>query len=359
MFPSRAYRQFSTVSAVSALIVATAILASSSRPFAAPAPGALNIRLATLAPRDTSYFRILLEMGERWRKGSDGAVTLTVFPGGNQGSEADSVRRMRINQMPAAMLTVGGITEIDPSIAALQEIPMLFRSLAEQEHVRERLRPELEKRLLAKGFVALFWGDSGWVRFFSREPAVTPADFRRMKIFVTASGSTKEMEIMQALGYRPVAIEWSDVLTSIQTRMIDAVPVLPTLALAGQYYVGTKHMTEVNWVPLVGATVVTKQAWDGVPPALRDAMLQAAAEAGRKIQDASRLESVQAVETMTRKLGLQVHAVPPEVDEQWRAFAETVYPKIRGTLVPADMFDEARRLVNEYRENRAAHKSGA
>src|SRR5437868_1510541 len=102
MVPSRAYRQFS---AVSALIVGATILASSPGPLAAPAPGALNIRLATLAPRDTSYYRILLEMGERWRKAGDGAVTLTVFPGGNQGSEADSVRRMRINQMQAAMLT--------------------------------------------------------------------------------------------------------------------------------------------------------------------------------------------------------------------------------------------------------------
>ena len=91
-----------------------------------------------------------------------------------------------------------------------------------------------------------------------------------MKIFVTASGSSKEMEIMQALGYKPVAIEWSDVLTAMQTRMIDAVPTLPTLALAGQYYVATKHMTEVNWVPLVGATVITRQAWEAIPDDLRD-----------------------------------------------------------------------------------------
>jgi len=222
----RATRRFSSVAATSAFVVAAAIIASPQRPSAAPGP--MTIRLATLAPKDTSYHRILLEMGEKWRQAAGQRVTLTVFPGGNQGSEADTVRRMRINQLQALMLYVGGLTEIDPAVAALQEIPMLFRSLAEEEYVRERLRPELEKRLLAKGFVALFWGESGWVRFFSREPAVSPVDFRRMKIFVTASGSSKEMEIMQALGYRPVAIEWSDVLTSIQTRMIDAVPVLPT-----------------------------------------------------------------------------------------------------------------------------------
>jgi TRAP-type transport system periplasmic protein len=340
----------------SKLMVAVAaalwIISAQQRPSAAAGP--ITIRLATLAPRDTSYHRLLLEMGEKWRKASAQRVALTVFPGGNQGSEADTVRRMRINQLQAAMLSVGGLTEIDPGIAALQEIPMLFRSLAEEEHVRERLRPELEKRLLAKGFVALFWGDSGWVRFFSREPAVRPADFKRMKIFVTASGSSKEMEIMQALGYKPVAIEWSDVLTSMQTRMIDAVPTLPTLALAGQYYVATKHMTEVNWVPLVGAAVMTKQAWETIPEDVREALLQTAAETGRKVQDAGRLENEQAVDTMKKKLGLEVHAVPADVEQEWRAFAESVYPKIRGSLVPADVFDRVRQLVDEYRAGRRA-----
>ena len=345
----RATRRFSTVAATS--VVAAAIVASPQQPSAAPGP--ITIRLATLAPKDTSYHRILLEMGEKWRQAAGQRVTLTVFPGGNQGSEADTVRRMRINQLQAAMLSVGGLTEIDPAVAALQEIPMLFRSLAEEEYVRDRLRPELEKRLLAKGFVALFWGDSGWVRFFSREPAVSPADFKRMKIFVTASGSSKEMEIMQALGYKPVAIEWSDVLTAMQTRMIDAVPTLPTLALAGQYYVATKHMTEVNWVPLVGATVITRQAWEAIPEDVRDPLLQAAAEAGRKAQEAGRQENDQSVETMKKKLGLQVHPLSPEVEQEWRAFAESVYPKIRGSLVPADVFDRARQLVDEYRGRKA------
>src|SRR5439155_11443339 len=122
----------------------------------------------------------------------------------------------------------------------------------------------------------------------------------------------------------------------------DAVPTLPTLALAGQYYVATKHMTEVNWVPLVGATVVTRQAWESIPQEWREALLQIAAEAGRKVQDAGRLENEQAVDTMKKKLGLEVHAVPPEVEQEWRAFAESVYPRIRGSLVPADVFDRVR-----------------
>jgi TRAP-type transport system periplasmic protein len=316
----------------------------------------IRIKLATLAPKDTSYHRTLLEMGEKWRKATNGQINLFVYPGGTQGSEADIVKRMNVGELQAAMLTVGGLTEIDPAVAALQEIPMLFRSLAEEEYVVDKLRPELERRLLAKGFVALFWGDSGWVRFFSRSPALRPADYKAMKIFVTASGSAKEMQIMQALGYKPVPLDVADALIQLQTGGVDAVPTVPLLALAGQYYTVTKHMIELNWTPLVGATVVTKQTWDSVPQNVRDALSQAAAEAGKRIQQASREENDQSVATMKTRWGLQVHPLTPQLEDEWRQFAEGIYPRIRGQLVPEEMFDQARQRTSEYRRSASAQK---
>jgi TRAP-type C4-dicarboxylate transport system substrate-binding protein len=79
-------------------------------------------------------------------------------------------------------------------------------------------------------------------------------------------------------------------------------------------------------------------------------MLQAALEAGRQIKAKSRAESDQSVETM-KKRGLTVHPVRPEIEAAWRKVAEEVYPKIRGSIVPADMFDEVRRLLQEYRSS--------
>jgi hypothetical protein len=42
-------------------------------------------------------------------------------------------------------------------------------------------------------------------------------------------------------------------------------------------------------------------------------------------------------------------AIPPPLLAEWRAANELMYPKIRGGMVPADMFDEVVRLVTEYR----------
>jgi TRAP-type C4-dicarboxylate transport system substrate-binding protein len=310
-----------------------------------------RIRLGTLAPRGTSYHQILLQMAEKWRQGPHGGVTLTVYTDGTMGGEAEMVRRMRVGQLQAAMLTVPGLSEIDKSIAALQEMPMMFSTYEELEYVRAHMRADIEQRFLKNGFVVLFLGDSGWAHFFSRTPATHPADFKELKIFAWANDN-HQIELMKAAGYQPVPLEFTDTLTGLQTGLIDAVPTVPVYALAGQYYGPLKHMLEVKWVPLVGGIVVTKKAWDALPADTRESSMRSAQEAGQLMQARSRQESIEATEAM-RKLGVQVHPVPLELEREWRAMADQLYPKIRGTIVPAETFDAVRKLVAEYRENNA------
>lgn len=319
---------------------------------AAAAQGApVRIRLGTLAPQGTSYHRILQSMGEAWRTASNGQVQVTVYAG-TMGSEFELVRRLRLGQLQAATLTVTGLREIDPAVSALQMMPMMFRSLDEVDFVRSRLEPVLAGRLAERGYVALFWADAGWVRFFARRPAVRPDDFKSLKIFVTA-GDNAQYDLMRSSGFSPVSLEVSDVLTSLQTGMIDAVPIPPYFAQAMQLYSVAGNMLDVNWVPLVGATIISKRVWDALPSASQAAMRAAATEAGTSFQASGRSESDSAVATMRRR-GLNVVALPPGALTEWRAMAETLYPRIRGTMVPENMFDEVRRLLNEYRAARPA-----
>ncbi len=308
---------------------------------------AVRIKLATLAPRDSSFHKSLLAMGDKWKQASAGAVTLTVYPDGTQGGEADMVRRMRVGQLQAAMLTVPGLSQIEESVTSLQLMPMMFRSLDEFDFVLGKLRPTLEKKLLDKGFVALFWGDAGWVRIFSKHPGLMPDDYRKMKVFVW-SGDTRSTEIYKALGYNAVPLEQTDVLAGLQTGLIDALPSIPFYALSGQFYGAAPHMLELNWVPLVGGTVITKKSWDAVPASAKSAMLKAAAEAGEAMKLRGRVESDESVEAM-KKRGLKTHAPTPEALAAWRKLGEETYPRLRGKVVPADMFDEVQRLLKEYR----------
>lgn len=305
-----------------------------------------QLRIGTMAPKNSLYHRELMAVGEAWRT-AQGDGKYRVYPDGSQGGEVDMVRRMRIGQLQGGLLSVAGLSEIEPSIAALQLMPLMFRSWEEVDHVREKLRPGMEQKFLERGFVILAWGDAGWVRFFSKDPAVVPDDYKGMKFFAWGSESAQQ-EIMKSLGYTPVPLEVSDILPAIQTGMINAVPSTPYFALATQVYNSAPNMLDLNWAPIVGALVITRKAWDDMSPEAQAAVREAGAKAGSNMRQQARKEVDDAVAAM-QKRGLKVNTPNEAQMAEWRKLAETLYPQIRGTLVPADIFDEVVRELEAYR----------
>jgi TRAP-type C4-dicarboxylate transport system substrate-binding protein len=261
---------------------------------------------------------------------------------------------MQTGNLDAALVTTAGLSEIDPGVLALEVMPMFFRSLDELDYLTVALRPKLEARLLAKGYVAIFWTDSGWARFFSKTPVIHPDDLRKLKVY-TWAGNADQSDVWKAAGFSPVALEASGIPQGLLSGTISAVPTVPIFALAAQLDAQAKHMLEINWGPLVGAAIVQKKSWDRIPPQFRDDMLKVATETGKQVTAAGRAESDQAVAAMVKR-GLQVHKPTPEIEAEWRAVLDTVQDKIRGHVVPADAFDEAQRLIKEYRAQRDTGK---
>ena len=307
----------------------------------------VKVKLATLAPTGSSYHKSLLAMRETWKKLSNGGVDLIIYADGKLGGEADTVNLMSVNSVQASMLTAIGLSEIEQGVEGLQSIPMGFHSLDEVDYVGEKLRPLLQARLAKKGFVVLFWSDAGWVRFFSKKPFTTPDELKKLKLF-TWAGNPPLVEIYKSAGYNPVPLETADILPGLQTGLLETVPAPPVFALVGQMDSRAPYMLELNWAPLVGACVIRKETWEKIPAALHDALLKAAAATGVEIKANGRKESDESVKAMEKR-GLKVSKVAPELEAQWRTAAEATYPKIRGPIVPTDMFDQALAAIKEYR----------
>jgi TRAP-type C4-dicarboxylate transport system substrate-binding protein len=292
-------------------------------------------------------------MGERWKTISNGNVKLTLYAGGVMGDEPDTVNKLRIKLIQAVALTGAGMGEIEKGVAALQ-IPLMFNSYDELDYVRDRLAPQLEKRIEANGFVVLNWGDAGWVYFFSDKPMTRLDDMRKLKMF-TWAGSNDELELWKANGFHPVPLAATDIQMGLKTGLIDVIPTTPLYALWNQCFTLAKYMNDIKWAPLVGATLVSKAVWDKIPEAQRGPMLQAARESGQQLRSGIRDMGDKAISVMTGGLPGKkmdkltvVHADDAAVAD-WRKQTEAVYPKMRGKLIPEDLFDEVRRLHEEYR----------
>ena len=116
----------------------------------------------------------------------------------------------------------------------------------------------------------------------------------------------------------------------------------------GQFNGPAPHMLDIKWVPIVGACVLTRKVWESLSPLGRDELMRAAQQAGASIRQHARDEDTESIEAMKRR-GLQVAIPTAEVDAEWRRVVEQAYPGIRGSLVPAETFDEVMALLRDYR----------
>ena len=332
----------------------TAIAALLLLPALLPAPATSQaptvIKLATFVPDGSVWHKAMREMGAEWSESTQGRIQLKVYPGGVAGDEPDYVRKMRIGQIQAAAITTAGLSQIDPAFQ-LFGVPMFFDNYPELYAVLDKMTPILKQRLEAKGFILLNWGHGGWVYFFTKQKAATVAEIKKVKMFAMA-GDDRWVQIWKNNGYSPVALTPSDMLTGLQTGMIEGCPTTPLLALTLQWYRNTPHMTGIGMAPLVGGLVMTKQAWSKIPPADQAKLLAACSKLEKKLATGVPMQDTTAVEEM-KKRGLVVDPVPPNAVAEWRVAAEQFAKGMRGTLVPPDILDLATRERDAYRHRTA------
>jgi len=296
------------------------------------------IKLATLAPTGSPWHENLKEMGAKWREVSNGQIELRIYPGGTAGDEGAMVRKMRIGQLQGAMITNSGLANISPAINALI-IPLLADTYEKLDRVREQIGTELVQHYDEKGFVILNWGDAGWVRFFVSDKDPSVDNVRKAKMFVWA-GDDKIVELWKNTGFNAVPLSATDMLPALQTGMVNAYPTTAIMSLASQWFAFTPYMIDLPWAPLVGATVVSKRIWNQIPETIKPKLLTIAVESGLKLQtEVRQLEDIAIAEM--KKRGLTVLTVKGKKRDEWHDTIKSVWPKMRGEIVPEKWFDAA------------------
>jgi TRAP-type transport system periplasmic protein len=312
----------------------------------AAALGEIRIRVGTIVPKDTLWHRTLEYIAQDWRRLVGPELDMKIYAGGQLGDEVEMVRQARGGSIQVVGLSSVGLSNIDVGVSCLQ-VPMMLQSYDELDYVRDRVAPELERRIEAKGFKVLHWADGGWVYAFSKTPARTPDELRRLKLY-TSAGDPESEKVYKDMGFSVVPTSATDLIPMLQAGKIDAFAIVPLFAQVQELYKLAPHMTNVKWTPLVGGTVITVKAWDTLPESKKPALLEAARKPGLRLRNDIR-EQDRAVVIEMQKRGLDVVAVDDQTLRLWQAEAEKAFPKLRGRYCPADIFDEVRRLRDEFR----------
>jgi TRAP-type C4-dicarboxylate transport system substrate-binding protein len=293
-----------------------------------------ELKIATLAPKGSSWMNAFERMDRRIRKETDGEVGLKIYPGGVMGDESAMVRKMRTGQLDGGALTSVGLGEIEKQLLVLQ-LPLTFRNYKELDYVRDKMSGTFQGMLDEKGFHLLHWGDVGFNYLFSNTPVKSPDDIKKTKPWVWDSDPITN-SVMEVANVNAVPLGVPEVMSSLSTGVIDAFLNSPYGAVALQWYTEAKYVTNYRLAVVIGALIVTEKALDSLPEEHRKVVKDIADEEGKKLLAQIRQDNKKAISTI-QKAGIKV--VNPENKSKWKQIAEKTREELTGDLFPKTLVD--------------------
>jgi TRAP-type C4-dicarboxylate transport system substrate-binding protein len=308
---------------------------------------AVDIKIASVAPDGSRWMQQMRAGAEEVNTRTGGRVAIKFYPGGVMGNDAQVLRKIRIGQLQGGAFTAGGLGERYGALN-LYGIPLLFRSLEEIDAVRAELDPELEAGLERAGFVTFGFIEGGFANLLSNEPIRSVEDMRRKKVWVP-EGDPMSFMAMEALGLSPAVLPVTDVLTGLQTGLIEIAFASPVAALVLQWHTKVKYITELPISYSMGIFAIEKSAYAALSAAdqqiIREVMSRYIGGLDREARDDNR----RAAEVLANS-GLQTVTVNAADVEGWRSTIESIHPQLRQRPdIDAVMFDRLLAVLAEYR----------
>jgi len=315
-------------------------------------PQQFTIKFATLAPEGTSWLKAMREYDDAVRKESGGKVGFKIYAGGVQGDEKSVLRKVRIGQLQAGGFTGVGMGEIAPKVRVI-EAPFLTRTLGEVDHVYEKFGKEFEQAFEEGGFVLLGWAEVGFVNVFTNTPINRPEDLRKTKMW-TWEGDPIAESAFHAMNINPTPLSVADVLTSLQTGLIDAFYTSPYAAVSLQWFTRAKYFVDLPLADAAGAVLISKKYFDTIPKDLQDILVKNGRAYIGKLTQMNRKDNISALEDV-KKRGIAIQPVSEKDLAYYLEVGKTARRSLAGKLYSEDLLNRVEAAVAEYRKT---NKSG-
>lgn len=320
--------------------------------FAALLPlSALTVKLGSPFPDGSSWDNTLKKMAREWGEISGGRVKLKIYAGGIAGGEGDMVRKIRIGQLDAAVLTGLGMADIVRDVLVFS-LPFLVQSDEELDFMVSELLPEMDDKFRDKGFEVLLWSSSGWVNIFSRKKVYTPDDLRNTKL--ATSPDTPDMtEAFRALNFKTIPMNMNDTLMGLQSGMVDSFYSIPMATAVYQWFAIGKYMNPFPLAPVLGGIVISERTWKKIPKKYHEDLKAAMKTVEHEFSAETARLNNEAM-TVMKEHGLEILEPSEKNKQAWRDLFKDGYWMIvgKGKGITEETYQFVSSRLREFRAGR-------
>jgi TRAP-type C4-dicarboxylate transport system substrate-binding protein len=305
-----------------------------------------TIKFATVAPEGSTWLKVMDELNNDVSQLTNGEVKFKIYPGGIQGDEKDVLRKIRLGQLHSAGLTGVGLGEI-LSEARIFDSPFLFKNYQEMDHITNLLYEEFSRKFEEAGYVLLGWTEVGFVYVYGNKPITSLSDLKGTKMWMWEGDPIAEATFT-SLGVSPIPLSITDVLTSLQTNLIQAVYTSPLACVSLQWYTKVNYMMDVPLADAAGAVLVSKKAFDKLPENYQLILREKGKEYMTKLTQLSRQDNEQSIELM-KKNGMNIVHVPEANLSEFTLAGEKARRALVGKLYTQDLLNRVETALQEFR----------
>ena len=311
-----------------------------------------TLKIATIAPEGSSWMKDMRSGAKAIEEHTGGRVKFKFYGGGVQGNDKQVRRKMRTGQLHGGAFTSGGMNGFQKD-ADLFALPLMFNTIEEARFVRAHMEAEIRQRLEDAGYVNFGLAAAGFAYMMSNKPMSTLADFKRQKVW-TPEGDPISYAALRALGVAPVIMPVTDVMTGLQTDLLDSVTVPPVGAVVFQWHTKLKYITELPVAYVYAAMLIDKRAFSKISPEDRAIVREVMEGIYRKFDQNGVTDTREAFQALLDS-GLKL--VPTDSDEvsHWREIVTESHRKLAGEGVfDIALLEQMQSLLDEYRAGQSS-----
>jgi TRAP-type C4-dicarboxylate transport system substrate-binding protein len=308
---------------------------------------ARTFKIATLSPDGSFWIITMKAAASDIAAKTDERVKFRFYPGGVMGNDRAVLKKIRIGQLQGAALSSGALAAKAPD-TQVYNIPLLFKSYAEVDFVRQQLDVEMEKAFSQAGFVNFGLAEGGFAYIMSKQRIAAANDLKKNKVWVP-SDDVASQSAVDSFGIAPIALSIGDVLTGLQTGLIDTVAASAIGAIALQWHTQVDYLLDLPIIYIYALLAIDEKAFSKISAEDQTIVNEVMREAFRKMDIQNRKGNQNAFSAL-EKQGIKTVSPDAEQLNQWKIKGKGAAENfaIQGKIDPA-ILARVRKLLAEYR----------
>lgn len=312
---------------------------------------ATTFKIATLSPEGSFWMETMREAADTVSKKTGERVKFRFYPGGVMGNDAAVLRKIRIGQLQGAAFSGGALAQRSPD-TQIYNLPLLFNSYDEVDYVRRKMDSVIEKDFAKKGFVTFGLAEGGFAYIMSKQRISSTEDLAKNKVWAPADDPAAQ-SAAETFGFTPTPLAIGDVLTGLQTDLINTVTTSPVAAIALQWHTQISYITDLPLAYFYALMVVDKRAFNRLDKADQAIVDTAMRDAFAKIDKQNRKDNASAKEAL-QKQGVTIVTPTKAELKEWHEktrMASRLFVEKAG--ISQDILHQVQNLLDEYRSKQA------